>query len=151
MSDAIGAIRTRIEPVLSARGIDLEDIALQRAGQHSTLRVLVDRDGGVDLDTIAEVSREISSILDTESDLIPARTTLEVGSPGVDRPLKHERHWQRAASRLVEVNPVDGEAFTDRVVSVDAGVVTFDSGRTLAIDSVARAIVQVEFGGQGGH
>lgn len=151
MSDAIGAIRTRIEPVLNARGIDLEDIALQRAGQHSTLRVLVDRDGGVDLDTIADVSREISALLDADADLIPARTTLEVGSPGVDRPLTHERHWRRAATRLVEVTPVDGASFTERVVGVDDGVVTFDSGRTLALKGVSRAVVQVEFGGQDGY
>jgi ribosome maturation factor RimP len=151
MSDAIGAIRTRIEPVLNARGIDLEDIALQRAGQHSTLRILVDRDGGVDLDTIADISREISSVLDEDADLIPPKTTLEVGSPGVDRPLTHERHWRRAATRLVEVQPTDGAAFTDRIISVADGVVTFDSGRTIAVGDVSRAVVQVEFGGQGGH
>jgi ribosome maturation factor RimP len=151
MSDQLGAIRTRIEPVLTARGIDLEDIAVQRAGQGSVLRVLVDRDGGVDLDTIAEVSREISAVLDAEADLIPPRTTLEVGSPGVDRPLTHERHWRRAATRLVEVTPTDGDAFTDRVEGIDADVVTFISGRTIPLADVLRAIVQVEFGGKDGH
>lgn len=151
MSDQIGAIRTRIEPVLTSRGIDLEDIAVQRAGQGSVLRVLVDRDGGVDLDTIAEVSREISAILDADADLIPPRTTLEVGSPGVDRPLTHERHWRRAATRLVEVTPTDGDAFTDRVEGIDADVITFTSGRTIPLADVSRAIVQVEFGGKDGH
>jgi len=151
MSDQIGAIRTRIEPVLTARGIDLEDINVQRAGQGSVLRVLVDRDGGVDLDTIAEVSREISAILDAEADIIPARTTLEVGSPGVDRPLTEERHWRRAVSRLVEVTPTDGDVFTDRVQGIEADVITFTSGRTIPLASVSRAIVQVEFGGKDGH
>lgn len=151
MSDQMGAIRRLIEPVLTSRGIDLEDLVVQRAGQGSVLRVLVDSDGGVDLDTIADISREISAMIDAHADLIPARTTLEVGSPGVDRPLTEERHWRRAASRLVDVTTTDEDPFTDRVEGIEAGVISFTSGRTIPLTAVSRAVVQVEFGGKDGH
>ena len=71
------------------------------AGRRSVVRVVVDRDGGVDLDAVAEVSRAVSEALDGADDLGSSPYVLEVTSPGVDRPLTAPRHWRRNAGRLV--------------------------------------------------
>src|SRR5215467_6068512 len=86
-ADNLGALRTRlrtlVEPVVSAAGLDLEDLGVSRAGRRHVVRVTVDGDSGVDLPLDAY--------------------TLEVTSPGVDRPLTAPRHWRRNVGRLVTV------------------------------------------------
>ncbi|HNM98151.1 MAG TPA: ribosome maturation factor RimP, partial [Marmoricola sp.] len=77
---------------ISDLGLDLEDVEVTSAGKRSVVRVSVDRDGGIDLDTVAEATRAISQVLD-ESDVMGERSyTLEVGSRGVDKPLQLPRH-----------------------------------------------------------
>jgi ribosome maturation factor RimP len=145
-------IRAAVLPLATQMGIDLESVSLSQAGKRHVLRVVVDRDGGVDLDQVAAVSRSISDILDQQPDLVPANTVLEVTSPGVDRPLTEERHWRRAAGRLVEVTPRTAAVFTDRVTEVADGMVHFASGHMLAVDDITSGMVQVEFtGGPDGH
>lgn len=136
---------------LSRLGVDLEDVTITKAGRRELVRVVVDRDGGVDLDTVAEVSRLVSDLLD-EPELerhLAGAFVLEVSSPGVDRPLTQPRHWRRAVGRLVEVRTVEGETFIARVVDVlPSGTVVLDAdgtSREVALESVARAVVQVEF------
>ncbi len=96
-----------IEPVVIAAGYDLEDVSVSRAGRRHVVRVIVDGDGGVSLDAVAEVSRAISVALDTaeetDGDLLAGEYQLEVSSPGVDRPLTLPRHWRRNIGRLVKV------------------------------------------------
>jgi ribosome maturation factor RimP len=96
-----------LEPVVRAVGLDLESVRVGRAGRRRLLRVVVDADGGVDLDNIALVSREASARLDDTGAMGEAPYTLEVSSPGVDRPLTQPRHWRRAVGRLVRV-PISG-------------------------------------------
>ena len=96
-----------LEPVVRAAGLDLESVRVGSAGRRRLLRVVVDADGGVDLDNIALVSREASARLDDTGAMGEAPYTLEVSSPGVDRPLTLPRHWRRAVGRLVRV-PVSG-------------------------------------------
>jgi ribosome maturation factor RimP len=96
-----------LEPVVRAAGLDLESVRVGSAGRRRLLRVVVDADGGVDLDNIALVSREASARLDDTGAMGEASYTLEVSSPGVDRPLTQPRHWRRAVGRLVRV-PVSG-------------------------------------------
>src|SRR5262245_59532542 len=150
-----------IEPVLHAMDIDLEGVKIARAGRRRVLRVIVDADRGVSLDEIAEVSREISARLDAKDAMGDATYTLEVSSPGVDRPLTQPRHWRRAIGRLVAVPATDGDqggqqgpppdpaTWTGRVIDAD------QEGVTLEIDGVQRVVsygelgpgrVQVEFG-----
>src|SRR5687767_13711543 len=102
-----------IVPVVEGAGYDLEELVVTPAGRRSVVRVVVDRDSGVTLDDIAEVSRAVSDVLDGEDDGM-GRTpyVLEVTSPGVDRPLTELRHWRRNIGRLVTVpvrpsGPVD--------------------------------------------
>src|SRR5271154_5062174 len=90
-----------IEPVAAAAGMDLESVRMSVAGKRRLLRIVVDGDHGVSLDDAADVSREISVLLDASSALGDVPYTLEVSSPGVDRPLTQPRHWRRARGRLV--------------------------------------------------
>src|ERR1700734_80601 len=93
----------RIEPVVAAAGMDLETVRMTVAGKRRLLRIVVDSDHGVSLDDAADVSRDISVLLDASNALGDVPYTLEVSSPGVDRPLTEPRHWRRAAGRLVKV------------------------------------------------
>jgi ribosome maturation factor RimP len=91
------------EPVLHALGMDLESVKVTTAGRRRLLRVVVDSDRGVSLDDAALASRELSVKLDASDVMGDMPYTLEVSSPGVDRPLTQPRHWQRAVGRLVRV------------------------------------------------
>ena len=104
---------------IEALGLDLEAVDLSRAGKRSVLRVAVDKDGGVDLDDIAAATAEVSRVLDESDAMGNNPYTLEVSSPGVDRPLTLPRHWRRNAGRLVTVT-VSGDEVTGRVTEVDA-------------------------------
>ncbi|MET0763292.1 MAG: ribosome maturation factor RimP [Blastococcus sp.] len=122
-----------IAPVVGGAGYDLEDLVVTPAGRRSVVRVVVDRDQGVTLDDIAEVSRAVSEVLDQNDDGM-GRTpyVLEVTSPGVDRPLTEPRHWRRNVGRLVTVTvgpsgPAD--AVTGRVTAVE------DAGVTIAVEA----------------
>ena len=116
-----------IGPVIADAGYDLEELVVTPAGRRSVVRVVVDREAGVTLDDIAEVSRALSDVLDSNDDGM-GRTpyVLEVTSPGVDRPLSEPRHWRRNTGRLVTVavGPAGAkEEVTGRVTAVtDAGV-----------------------------
>ncbi len=139
-----------IEPVLAAMEIDLEAVKVSSAGRRVVLRIVIDADGGVSLDDIAEVSRELSARLDAKNAMGEAPYTLEVTSPGVDRPLTQPRHWRRAAGRLVVTSDVStGTEFKGRVVGADQDGVTFDlddERRTYKFEELGLGRVQVEFG-----
>lgn len=156
MVASASASRARLQellaPVVTAAGLDLEDVEVQAAGRRSVVRVLVDRDGGVTLDDVAEVSRTVSEALDaldeSEPGLLAGAYVLEVGSPGVDRPLTVPRHWRRAVGRLVAVTRTAGEPVTGRVVRADEQTVVLDVDGAevpVPLEAVAKALVQVEF------
>ena len=149
-------ITDRLAGVLAAPveslGLDLESVDLSKAGKRSVLRIAVDKDGGVDMDDIAEATKAISEVLD-DSDLMGNNAfTLEVSSPGVDRPLTLPRHWRRNATRLVTVDLVDGGSVTGRIVSSDddAAVLEVDGEQqTVGYGDVAKAKIQIEFKREG--
>ncbi|MDQ3628549.1 MAG: ribosome maturation factor RimP [Actinomycetota bacterium] len=142
----------RVEGALAPRagelGLDIEAVEVSAAGRHRLLRVAVDRDGGVSLDDLGEVTRSLSEALD-ETDLMGERSyTLEVSSPGVDRPLTRPRHWRRNHDRLVKVTTHAGESVTGRVMDSDDDQVTLDvegQVHVVALGTVDQARVQVEF------
>ncbi len=88
-----------VEPVVGAAGYDLEDLTVSRAGRRHVVRVLVDGDGGLDLDAVADVSRAVSARSTPPrrrgGEIVAGEYQLEVSSPGVDRPLTLPRHWRR--------------------------------------------------------
>jgi len=141
-------VRTTLQPVVSRAGFDLEDVAVSSAGRRSVIRVVVDRDGGVDLDAVATVSRVVSEALDAADVTGDSAYTLEVTSPGVDRPLTEPRHWRRATGRLVTFSTTGGGTLTGRVVTADDEGVTFDVAgveQTVPHTDLGPGRVQVEF------
>jgi ribosome maturation factor RimP len=165
--DADQAELTRVlAPVVHAAGADLESVKITAAGRRRLLRVYVDADGGVGLDKIALISRELSARLDATGAMGEAPYTLEVSSPGIDRPLTQPRHWRRATGRLVQVPLLDASrdgtsaAFppsaAGRPAQIEGRVVTAsDHEVTLDLAGEQRAFsyaelgpgrVQVEFG-----
>ncbi len=154
-------LRPLVAPVVSAAGLDLEDIEVTPAGRRRLVRVAVDKDGGVSLDDVALVSRALSDVLD-QSDVMGAQPyVLEVGSPGIDRPLVEPRHWRRAVGHLVELHLTSGDRVTGRVTAADEDGVELKvqaalkakageplQARRIAYSEVRTARVQVEFARQ---
>ncbi|OLT11232.1 ribosome maturation factor RimP [Pseudonocardia sp. CNS-139] len=137
-----------LEPIVRGAGFELDRLDVRAAGRRHTVKVVVDADDGVGLDDIAAVSRALSAELDRHEHLLGGSYTLEVTSPGVDRPLTGERHWRRAHLRQVAVRTHEGRTFTGRVgeAGPDAVTVLVDGQlRELRYADVAHAGVQVEF------
>lgn len=136
-------VRAAIEPALAGAGFDVEDVAVRAAGKRQLVQIVVDRDGGLTLDDVADASRVVSTALD-EADPFSGEYVLEVTSPGVDRPLTHPRHWRRNVGRLVEVKKTDGTTLTGRVTDADDEGATVGDTR-VAYSDVTKAKVEVEF------
>ncbi len=105
------SVREAVEPAVREAGLHLEDVTVSRAGARSVVRVVLDLpddvEGSLDLDAVAEATRPISAALDTVDPLHGAYT-LEVSTPGTDRPLTEPRHFRRARGRLVRLVLADG-------------------------------------------
>jgi ribosome maturation factor RimP len=146
------ALAGRLHPVVADAvaelGFDLETLDVQVAGRRKLVKVVVDADDGVGLDLLSGVSKAVSATLDAHDEILGGPYTLEVTSPGVDRPLTKPRHWRRAQLRLVRVRPHDGPEYTGRVGAADdTGVHLLVAGalRRVEYRTVARAAVEVEF------
>lgn len=142
-----------VEPVVQGAGLDLEEIKVSQAGRRRLIRVIVDADGGVDLDRCADVSRLLSKVLDESSAVGDDPYTLEVSSPGVSRPLTQPRHWRRANGRLVRVLLAEGGDVTGRVIGAGDDTVVLDvdgAHREVGFADIRKARVQVEFRDSGG-
>ena len=147
-------LRALLEPPAAAAGLDLDEVVVTPAGKRRVLRVVVDADAGVPLDAVAAFSRSISEVLDSSDAMGGAPYTLEVSSPGTDRPLTEPRHFRRNSGRLVAFTLKDGGTLTARVLTVDATGMDLEvpgvkgrkpSARRLEFADVARARVEVEF------
>lgn len=132
-----------VTPVITEAGYDLEELKVSKAGRRNLVRLLVDRDGGVNLDAVAEVSRMVSTALDeaeeTGGAFAVSAYTLEVSSPGVDRPLTLPRHWRRNTGRLVSTR-IDDQAVTGRIKAVD------DRGVSLEVAGETREVTYGDLG-----
>jgi ribosome maturation factor RimP len=129
-------------------GLDLEAVDLSSAGKRRVLRVAIDKDGGVTMDDIADATREVSRVLDETDAMGPQAYTLEVSSPGVDRPLTLPRHWRRNTGRLVKVVLDEGDPVTGRINGTDdTGAVLDVDGAEHRVDyaAVKKAKIQIEF------
>ncbi|RKS77392.1 ribosome maturation factor RimP [Motilibacter peucedani] len=142
------ALLDLLGPVVQGAGCDLEDLEITPAGKRRLVRVVVDRDGGVPLDVVAQVSTAVSEALDADEPFGDAPYVLEVSSPGVSRPLTQPRHWRRNVGRLVEVVVADGASVVGRITSADDAAVVLDiagASRTVPIAQLGAGRVQVEF------
>lgn len=148
-----------VAELVERRGFDLEGVAIAAAGTESKVKVVVDSDGSTDLDAVADLSSDISEVLDAAGDFGETPYLLEVTTPGIDRPLTALRHWRRAQGRKVKIVLRDGaEApegkpkFEARVgVSTDTEVALVLGGKhkphrvTVPLSDIETAVVQVEF------
>jgi ribosome maturation factor RimP len=140
-------------------GFDIEDVRVEAAARPARIVVIVDGDNPLDLDTVAELSRTASQLLDTLADGTDPYV-LEVSSPGVERPLTTDKHFRRARGRKVELQLYDGSAVTGRIAAVftrdgaDVIRLVVPKGAKGAINwsvcdfalgDVAKAVVQVDF------
>ena len=142
------ATESVVRDAVTDTGFELESLEEVRAGQRWLIRVIVDSDTGVGLDDIAAVSRAVSLVLDQRDELIAGPYTLEVTSPGVDRPLTQPRHWRRNRLRLVRVALESGGELLGRIGDCDDdGVTLLASGtlRRVRYAELRRAVVEVEF------
>ncbi len=145
-------LKTVIEPVAQSRGYELVDVEWKTEQGQAVLRVFVDREGGVSLDGCAEISRDLSPALDV-SDAIPSAYTLEVSSPGLNRPLTKESDFRRFVGKRARIRTrhgVEGDRrnFSGRLVATSEGKVKIDVGdRTfeVPVDDVEKANLVYEF------
>ncbi|TNC24085.1 ribosome maturation factor RimP [Amycolatopsis alkalitolerans] len=147
-----GELAGELEPIVAeavaGAGFDLDALEVQQAGRRKLVKVVVDADDGVGLDEVAKVSRAVSAVLDAHDHLIAGAYTLEVTSPGVDRPLTAQRHWRRAKFRLARITPYEGPGFLGRVghAGPEAARVLADGGiRDVRYRDVAKAVIEIEF------
>ncbi len=148
-----------VEPIAGDKGLEIVDIELHREGRGNVLRVYMDGQGGggVDLETLSQVSRELSAVLDVD-DTIPGRYTLEVSSPGINRRLRVPEQFRRYIGQRVRVRstePIGGRrTFLGTLVAVQAdGVVVDTDGHESFVPfaSVAQANYEYDFGADHGH
>lgn len=130
-------VRALVEPALVPAGLEVVDVSF--AGH--TLKILVDRPGGLDLEVVADATRVVSDLLD-EDDPVPGHYTLEVSSPGVERPLRTPEHFRRFVGTRIAVRTnqgVDGDRRIEDVLTAadDEGIVV--GGRALAYVDIERA------------
>lgn len=147
-----GEIAAQLEPVVAeavtAEGFDLEELDVQQAGRRRLVKVVVDADDGVGSDEISEISHAVSAVLDEHEHVLAGSYTLEVTSPGAERPLTRPRHWLRARNRLVKIKLTGGTELAARVGEADqeaVEVLARGELRRLAYGEIEHAVVEVEF------
>jgi len=141
-----------VTPAVSDLGFYLEDVHVATPGNHRIVTCIVDGDFSLNLDQVTSVSRVISELLDEAAFMGETPFTLEVTSPGVDRPLTQPRHFAKNVDRLLKIVKLDGSAVTGRILSnTDQGVtltVTVKKEtleQTVALADIKRAVVEIEF------
>ena len=146
------AVRAAAEPVLSSLGLELVDVEIVGSGRARTLRLTVDREGGIDLDTLAEANRPVSDALDAV-DALAGPYTLELSSPGLERPLRRPAEFRRFVGTTISVKSHEAVAGARRhrgllTEADDDGIVLEVDGeqRRFPYDAIASARTVFEWG-----
>ena len=138
-----------LNPAVTRAGFILEDVTVTPVGKRRLVSVVVDCENrNPSLDEVTVVSKEVSSILDSYSLMGDMPFTLEVTTPGLDRPLTELRHWRKNVGRLVKINPVTGEKYVARIIAVNPRDVVLESqGKEINVPfaDITRAQIEVEF------
>ena len=137
-------ISAAITPALSDLGFYLEDITITSAGRRSMLTVIVDGDTHLSLDQVTVATKAISEIVENIQSLGQAPFTLEVTSPGLDRPLTKPRHWRKNIDRLVKIVLSDGKEIKGRVKDATEISATIDE-QVVKFSDIKRATLEIEF------
>lgn len=155
--DVVERVTEIVAEIGEPLGISLVDLEYKREGRDFVLRLFLEKEGGITLDDCADVSRQLSDILDVE-DFMPERYNLEVSSPGICRPLKKVADYQRFLGHLVKVKTFDmladdagnkRKTFTGKLAGVQDGVISIDltegQHASIPLDKVAKANLEFEF------
>ena len=137
-------ISAAITPALEALGFYLEDVTITSAGRRSMLTVIVDGDTHLSLDQVTSATKAIGEIVESIQSLGETPFTLEVTSPGLDRPLTKVRHWQKNINRLVKVVLQDGSEVKGRINEVNEASSAVGEIKVNYSD-IKRATLEVEF------
>ena len=141
-----------VTPAVSDQGFYLEDVHVATPGSHRIVTCIVDGDASLNLDQVTTVSRVISELLDEAAFMGETPFTLEVTSPGVDRPLTQPRHFAKNVDRLLKIIKLDGSEVTGRILSNTDQDVTLTVAvkketieQTVSLIDIKRAVVEIEF------
>ena len=141
-----------VTPAVSDLGFYLEDVHVATPGSHRIVTCIVDGDASLNLDQVTSVSRVISELLDEAAFMGETPFTLEVTSPGVDRPLTQPRHFTKNVDRLLKIIELDGSEVTGRILSNTDKDVTLTVTvkketieQTVSLADIKRAVVEIEF------
>jgi len=141
-----------VTPAVEAQGFFLEDVQLVSPGKHRIVTCIVDGETSLNMDQVTSVSRAISELLDEAPFMGETPFTLEVTSPGVDRPLTKPRHFAKNHDRLLKVVKLDGDVVTGRIAANSENEVTLTvtdkkevKDVVVAFSDIKRATVEIEF------
>jgi ribosome maturation factor RimP len=164
--ERLARVRAAAQRVAEGHGLEIFDVQLRRESIGTVLRVIIDRpdrgipeqpEESVGIAECQRVSQDLSAVLDVEEEelgeaALGQEYTLEVSSPGLDRPLRHEADYRRFTGRLAKIvtrEPLNGQsAFAGRIVGVDHGDVVLEQGRKthrVPVSGIKRANLDVEF------
>jgi len=141
-----------VTPAVEAQGFFLEEVQLVSPGKHRIVTCIVDGETSLNMDQVTSVSRAISELLDEAPFMGETPFTLEVTSPGVDRPLTKPRHFAKNHDRLLKVVKLDGDVVTGRIAANSENEVTLTvtdkkevKDVIVAFSDIKRATVEIEF------
>lgn len=155
--DAVEKITSVAQPLLDSLGLELVELEFRKEGHGMVLRLFIDKPGGILLDDCAEVSRELSELLDVE-EVIDCNYNLEVSSPGLNRPLTKPSDYERYAGRLVKVRTFEmvednagnkRKTFLGELLGLKDGVVSLNlkegQSASIPLEKIARTNLEFEF------
>jgi len=138
-----------VTPAVVGAGFYLEDVEILNAGSSRVITCIVDGDIPLNLDQVTVVTKAISALLDEAAFLDETAFTLEVTSPGVERPLTLPRHWRKNHDRLIKIVLTNGEVVEGRIAASDEVSVTVTGKKEeavfVAFADIKRATVEIEF------
>jgi ribosome maturation factor RimP len=137
-------ISAAIRPIIEATGNYLEELSITSAGKVKILTVIIDSDTHLNLDQVTAVTKEISEVIEALPELGDGAFTLEVTSPGLDRPLTKPRHWRKNLDRLVKIIMTSGQEITGRIGEATETTVLVDSEK-VSFEDIKRAVLEIEF------
>jgi ribosome maturation factor RimP len=141
LNEEISAV---IEPIISTTGNYLEELTITTAGKVKIITVIVDSDEHLNLDQVTAVTKQISEVIETLASVGEGAFTLEVTSPGLDRPLTKPRHWRKNIERLINVTLFSGQEIGGRIgESTETEVLI--GRQSISFQDIKRAMIEIEF------
>ncbi|MSY98886.1 MAG: hypothetical protein F2698_01715 [Actinobacteria bacterium] len=137
-------VSAAIRPIIEATGNYLEELTITSAGKVKILTVIVDSDSHLNLDQVTVVTKQISEVVENLPALGDSAFTLEVTSPGLDRPLTKPRHWRKNLDRLVKITMNSGQVIEGRIGEATETTVLVGDEK-VSFEDVKRAVLEIEF------